>query len=124
MSMLLGIPNSNYITLDTTATYGYRFIEQFDKYDIRTKGGSLFTYITAQGNYNTFKIPMSFVTSSDRSLINSWFSTATDLRFIEDNTFANSYYTVRLVGKTDPFTVFKKPYFRQFYDGELVLETV
>ena len=79
MSILLGVPNSSYINLDTTATYGYRFIEQFDKYDIRTKGGSLFTYITAQGNYNTFKIPMSFVESSDRSLINSWFSTANDI---------------------------------------------
>ena len=124
MSILLGVPNSSYIALDTMADYGYNFTENQDKYDLRTKGGKLFSYVTPAGKFNTFRIPLRFVNSSDRSLINSWFSTATDLRFIEDNTFATSYYTVRITGKTDPLNKFVEPYFRQFYDGELVLETV
>ena len=124
MSILLGVPNSSYIVLDELAGYGYSFSENQDKYDIRTKGGKLFTYITPAGKYNSFRIPMRLVNSSDRSLINSWFSTATDLRFIEDNTFATSYYTVRITGRTDPFTKFVEPYFRQYYEGQLVLETV
>jgi hypothetical protein len=124
MSMLLGLANSSYISLDTTAGYGYDFAEELDKYDIRTKGGKLFTYITPAGAFTTFKIPLRFVNSSDRSVINSWFVTGTDLRFIEDNTFANSFYTVRITGKREPLTKFVEPYFRQFYDGELVLETV
>jgi len=121
--ILLGVANSSYVTLTNYAGYGYSFTENLDKQDIRTKGGSLFSYITPASTYNTFKIPLSFVNSSDRSQINSWFSTATDLRFIEDDSFPNSFYTVRIMGKKDPFTRFPVPFFRQYYDGEIVIET-
>ena len=124
MSILLGVPNSSYIILDELAGYGYDFSETLDKQDIRTRGGSLFSYITPAGSFHRFKIPMRFVNSSDVSLINSWFTTATDLRFIEDNTFTTSYYTVRITGRVSPFTKFVQPYFRQFYDGQLVIETI
>ena len=100
--ILLGVANSSYVTLTNYAGYGYSFTENLDKQDIRTKGGTLYTYITPSSTYNTFKIPLSFVNSSDRSQIKSWFSTATDLRFIEDDSFPNSFYTVRIMGKKDP----------------------
>ena len=122
-NMLLGVANSSYVTLTNYAGYGYTFTDNFDKVDIRTKGGTLFSYITPSSTYQSFKIPLSYVTSSDRSQINSWFSTATDLRYIEDDSFPNSYYSVRIVGRTDPFTKFHPPYFRQKYDGEIVIET-
>ena len=91
MAMLLGIPNSGYITLDEVAGYDYRFTNNLDKKDIRTKGGKLFTYITPASKYQTFTIPATYVTSSDRSIVNSFFETGADLRFIEDDTFANSF---------------------------------
>jgi hypothetical protein len=122
-NMLLGVANSSYVTLSNIAGYGYTFTENLDKVDIRTKGGTLFSYITPASTYQSFKIPMSLVTSSDRAQINSWFTTATNLRFIEDDDFPNSYYNVRITGRTDPFNKFPVPYFRQYYDGEIVIET-
>ena len=124
MAMLLGIPNSSYITLDNIVGYGYEFQRNLDKRDIRTKGGKLFTYITPASTFRRFEIPTTFVTSSDVSIVNSWFSTGTDLRFIEDDTYANSYFDVRIVGTSEPYNKFIAPYFRQFYSGEIVIETI
>ena len=121
--MLLGVPNSSYIELQDQAGYGYNFQEELNKKDIRTKGGDLYTYITPASTFHRWSIPMTYVNSSKVSQINSWFRTATDLRFIEDNTFANSYYTVRIVGVGTPFTKFDMPYFRTYYAGEIVIET-
>ena len=83
MSMLLGLPNSGYVTLDDTAQYGYEFSRVLDKKDIRTTGGKLFTYIVPDGQFRRFTIPATFVNSSDRSVINSFFVTGTDIRFID-----------------------------------------
>ena len=52
MAMLLGVPNSSYINLTDLAGYGYTFSTNYDKQDIRTKGGKLFTYITPSSTYN------------------------------------------------------------------------
>ena len=123
MAILLGVPNSSYITITDHASYGYRFGAQLDKKDIRTKGGKLFTYITPASTFRRFKIPMTYVESSDVSLINSYFTTATNLRYIEDDTFPNSFYNVRIVGVAELFTSFQKPYFRQKYAGEITIET-
>jgi hypothetical protein len=124
MAMLIGIPNSSYITLDDIAGYGYQFEKEFDKKDIRTKGGALFTYVTPASKYHKFTLPLTYVSSSDVSLINSYFETGTDLRFIEDDTFANSFFEVRITGMTAPFTKFMQPYFRQLYAGTITLETI
>jgi hypothetical protein len=115
MAMLLGVPNSSYITLSDHAGYGYRFGATVDKKDIRTKGGKLFTYITPASTFREFKIPLSFVNSND--------VTGTDLRFIEDDTFANSFYNVRILGVKEPFVSYNEPYFRQKYAGEVLLQT-
>ena len=124
MAQLLGLPNSAYITIGESATYGYTFEQTFDKKDIRTKGGKLFTYITPAGSFRRFRIPMTFVASSDLIIINSYFATCTNLRYIEDDTFPNSFYEVRITGMTEPFTQFIKPYFRQHYAGEVIIETI
>ena len=121
---LLRVPNSSYIIFSDITGYGYNFTHNIDKKDMRTKGGTLFTYVTATGNFSRFNLPTSFVSSSDVSIINSWFSTATDLRFIESDDFPNSYYTVRITGRVEPFTSFNQPYFRQYYKGSVVIETV
>ena len=121
--ILLGVPNSSYIVL-TDVDYDYSFTTEQERYDIRTKGGSLFSYLMPESTYKRFILPMSFVSSSNQSLVGSWHSTATDLRYIEDSSFANSYYTVRIVGTTQPFTKFVQPYFRQEYEGQLVIETI
>ena len=124
MAQLLGLPNSAYITIGESATYGYTFEQTFDKKDIRTKGGKLFTYITPAGSFRRFRIPMTFVASSDVSIINSYFATGTNLRYIEDDTFPYSFYELIITGMTEPFTQFIKPSFRQHYAGEVIIETI
>jgi hypothetical protein len=123
-SILLGVPNSSYIEIQDETGYGYSFNERLNKKDIRTKGGDLYTYITPASTFNTWTIPMTYVSSSKVAQVNSWFRTATDLRFIEDDTFANSYYSVRIVGVRAPFSKFDLPYFRTYYAGEIVIETI
>ena len=81
-------------------------------------------YRTPASTFRRFEIPTTFVTSSDVSIVSSWFSTGTDLRFIEDDTFANSYFDVRIVGTTEPYNRFIQPYFRQLYAGTITLETI
>jgi len=122
-NILLGIPNSGYIILDS-AGYGYKFETTFNRNDIRTKDGTLFSYVLPNSDSKKWDIPLKFVNSSQVSHINSWWSTATDLRYIEDDSFANSYYAVRIVGKKDTITKFVEPYFRQRYEGSLVIETI
>ena len=123
-NILLGVPNSSYIILSDNSGYGYKSGEEQNRAEIRTKDGKLFTYISPASTYRKIEIPMKFVNSSDVSLINSYWSTATDLRYIEDDSFPNSFYNVRIVGKTEPFVKFVEPYFRQLYEGKVVLETI
>tara|TARA_Y100000592_G_C5455220_1_gene311010 strand:- start:444 stop:818 length:375 start_codon:yes stop_codon:yes gene_type:complete len=124
MAMLLGIPNSSFIEIGDTANYGYTFEKLYDKKDLRTKGGALFTYIVPQSSFRRFTVPATFVNSQNKSIINSWFSTASDLRFIEDDTFANSFFSVRIVGVSEPYDKYIQPYFRQFYSGTITFETI
>ena len=119
-NMKLGI-QAAFINL--TADYNYKFAQQIDRQDIRTKQGGLYTYIE-QGTFIKFKIPSSWVTSSDRSLVNSWWSAGTTLRLLENDDFPSSYYLVRIVSVEEPFQTFTKPYFQQYYEGEIILETI
>lgn len=111
---LIGIAN---------VSYGFEQSEVLDRQDIRTKAGGLFTFIES-GTFSRFKLPMSWVSSLDRSLVNSWWKTATDLTFLLDSDFPSSSFTVRITKNEEPFQSFVQPYFQQFYEGELVLETI
>jgi len=115
-------PVGSYVTLTNIAGYGYRFAETIDRKDIRTKG-QLYTYIQ-NGSWHKLKIPASYVNSADRSLINSWWKTATNLLFFEDSDQTSTYHTVRIMGVQEPFQSFVRPYFRTYYAGEIILETV
>lgn len=114
VNSLISIPN---------VSYGFTQTEVLDRQDIRTKSGGLFTFIET-GTFHQFKLPMSWVNSLDRSLVNSWWKTATDLTFLLDSDFPSSLFTVRIMKKEEPFQTFVQPYFQTFYEGELVLETI
>lgn len=116
-------PVGSYITLTDKMDYRYEFAETLDRKDIRTKQGQLYTYI-GQGNWRRFRLPMSWVSSSDRSLINSWWKTGTDLLFFEDSDQTSVFFDVRIVGVQEPFQSFVKPYFQTYYQGEVILETI
>lgn len=53
----------------------------------RRRDGSLKSY-QEPGNFEKFEIPLSWVSSGDRALVNSWAENITDLRLIPDSDFA------------------------------------
>ena len=108
--------------IDLPAQYDYRAGEVLDRRDARALHGALTTYIEPTG-FRRFTIPLTHVTSLERSLINSWWSSGSELRFVEDNTYPFSFTAVRLVGDNTPVTKVVQPYADQ-YSGEIVLETV
>lgn len=112
-------------------TPGFGFeqaLTMVNRQDHRTKEGTLYTYIET-GTFRRFALPWSFVNSSERSLVNSWWVSGQDLRFILDSSFSSSFYTVRIMEVEEPFQAFVKPYgigdsaSQPLWDGEIVLET-
>ena len=115
-------PVGSYINLTDNTGYDYTFAETINRHDSRVKQGQLYTYIQ-DGSWYKFKLPASWINSSYRSLINSWWRTATDLRFYEDSDQPN-YFAVRIMTSKEPFQKFRKPYFQTYYEGEIILETI
>lgn len=119
-NMQLGTVGS-YITLYPDYTFSNAL--NIQREDVRTKYGSLYTYIQ-QGTHRIIRIPETWVSSMNKNLVNSWWQTGTNLRFIEDNSNPSSYYTVRIMGIEEAYQTYVKPYFQQFNSGELILETI
>lgn len=106
------------------------FGEQFEREDHRTRNKALFTYIEPN-TFDEWKLSLSWISSSDRTLTSSWQQTATDLTFIPDNDFPSSFHTVRIMGKKEPFRKFTAtPYggfnagSQVFYSGEIIIQTI
>lgn len=111
------------LAIDVDPLYDYTFEENIQREDVRTKEGGLITYIQP-GTFNRFTLPLTWVTSRDRSFVNSWWRTGADLRFIENTDSPGSFFDVRITGGQEPFTTFVRPYYQQFYAGEIILETI
>jgi len=123
MSVQLG-PVNSLITL--TPNWNFEQALTFvSRQDQRTKTGDLYTYIET-GRFRRFTIPWSYVNSSQRTLVNSWWETGLDLFLTVD---VNSY-AVRIMGNEEPFQSFVRPYGPDgisgtvLYDGEIVVETL
>lgn len=115
------IPMSPQVTF--LPTYGYKRAKNIQRSDHRTIGGGLYTYIE-KGNFTQFKVPMTFVNSEQYGLINSWWRSGATLRWAEDDAYPDSYHTVKIVSKEDPFQTFQAPHFQVYYEGEIVMETI
>jgi hypothetical protein len=110
----------SYITLNPE--YDYAFPEIKDQVDHRSLSGVLFSY-----KFNIikkFEIPESFVNSSNRSLVNSWWSDNTELALFEDFPDIGSGWKVRIINKEEPYPQFERPYFLTQHKGTLMLETI
>lgn len=120
MSSQLG-PVGSYISF--SIKYDYQYTRQaVVKSIVHGKQGS--GGITSQGSFHGFSFMLNTVTSSQKSLVNSWWTTSTDLRFIEDTTFPSSFYDVRIVNQESLFQEFRPPYFDVYFTGEVLLETI
>lgn len=115
-------PPSSLITINPS--YGAELTETMvNRQDLRTKEAALFTYIE-NGRFNEFRFPLTWVTSSERSLVNSWWVTALNLELQLDSDFPSSKFDVRIMGGEEPFQRHHRPYFRTFYRGEVILQEI
>jgi hypothetical protein len=121
--MKLGLSNTDVASLEIALSpnYDYTFEGKLDKEDVRAHGGMFSKKIAS---HILFTIPEEWVTTSQRSIVNSWWSTGTNLKFIENHTKANSTHIVRIIGSEEPYQNFRLPYYDTLRTGELTLETI
>lgn len=118
MSMRLG-PTGSLVTI--VPEYSFAIAKTKEEARHRAHSGKLYQYLF--NVYSKFEIPLNWVSSSDRTLMNSWWETNTNLEFYDDVEGApSSFFDVRITNDIDPFPSFVRPYFQEFYEGTLVLE--
>lgn len=84
----------------------------------RTRDGGLYVY--TWGTFKKFKLPVSYVNSNFRSVVNSWWESGAELVLTTEN--GTSINSVQLRNKSIPIAKVIKPYEDQF-QGTLILET-
>jgi len=116
MTFRLFVDSSNGV--DVNPEWDYK--EQQEKIESRhrTRDGSEYAY--KWGQYTKIKFKVTYVDSSFKALVNSWWNTNTDLLFME--TGGTSVTSVHLTNKTQPVESFMKPY-TDLFGGTLELET-
>lgn len=111
-----------YITFEPE--YDFEPIIKAKKNEYRTVDGTLYTY--QFGKWNHWKVPLSWVNSWDKSVINSWWENREKLFFHDEDhdTYPHSYYQVKIMNNESPFDRYQLPYFQQKFKGEMILETI
>lgn len=84
----------------------------------RPRSGTQYRY--KWGYYSEFKFSVDFVNSRDASIINSWWSTNTELLFMDEDT--TKVYSVVFQNSDQPLTTRNKPLLDQF-KGKIELGT-
>jgi hypothetical protein len=118
--MRLEVVSGTGVTLEPT--FDYRFNEVQEKSINRTITGVLGTFVNSPG-FTRFEVPISFISSSDRAVVNSWYNSTSTLQFSEDQGVSD-VTTVRIMGEVEPFPQYADPYEFIEYAGMLVLESV
>lgn len=104
-------------------TYGFRENKQVNNTNRRTVGGSLHSY-KLLGHSWRYTVPLTFVSSDEREVLNRWWADQTELQFYFDTASASgvSFQTVRceISNRTMPFGT-RSPFQSDKYDGILHL---
>jgi len=103
--------------------YGYKNKRTLDRILSRGIDGDLRVY-TGPGEHRRISAPVSWVSSADASVINSWWQTGTSLRFIENDNYTNSYQNVRIIGNKQPLDQHQYMHYGEYLTGTLIMETV
>lgn len=86
--------------------------------DARTHDGTL--YIRRWYTYDSLKVPVKYVPASDYSVINSWWSTNTQLLLFISNSGTTDVRTVYITNDSRPLPSYSNPY-DDHYDGVIEL---
>lgn len=115
MSWLLFPSSGNHVTLEPE--WNFTRADKKEETEHRTRAGKRYVY--KWGEYKKFKFDVQHVSSSTAAIVNSWWSSNTDLLFMESG--ASAVYSVQLVNAELPFGKYVKPYTDK-YIGTIELE--
>jgi len=104
--------------LDVEPEWSYE--DRTTKMEDRHRARSSVEYVYKWSEYNVFNVPVMYVNSEFRAIVNSWWSSNTDLKWMEEGTAA--VYNVRITNKNKPIGKHVAPYRDQF-EGIIELES-
>lgn len=116
MSWILFISSGN----DVTFTPEWDFERNDKKVENIHRGRSGRSWVYKWGSYSAWKFSASFISSRDMSVVNSWWSTNSELKLMESG--VSGVYSVRLMNKDYPIGQYVKPY-TTLFKGTIELET-
>lgn len=109
------------LTIDFNPSEGYTIPQHYGEFKGRSLNGNLYIY----QNYANYKweIPISVMSASNASLVNSWKYQDTELAFFPDYTEnPGVVFVVKLVNDTLPLDEMIGAYWNRTYKGKLILE--
>ena len=113
----LFVDSSNGVDVDPTWAY----LELGEKVESRHRVRSGRSYVYRWGGFEKFEVPVSYVDSNFKSIVNSYWDSNADLLFMEVGV-ASSVTSVRIVNEALPVGGRIAPYTDQFI-GVIELET-
>ena len=115
MSYLLFPSSGNHVSFEPE--WDFERTDTQVKNEHVTRAGKRYVY--KWGSYVKFAFGVTFASSSDAAVVNSWFITNTKLLFL--STSDTAVYSVMLIGSDIPFSKFQKPYTDR-YMGKIELQ--
>ena len=116
MSFILYVDSNNGVTV--YPEYNSKFSAKKVETRQRVRDGGEFVY--KWGEYDALKIGVSFVNSSFRAIVNSWWSSNTNLLWVE--TGETNVTSVHLINKAQPIDTNIKPH-NDLFKGKIELGT-
>jgi hypothetical protein len=110
-------------TMDFDSTPGYRKPGIQNRLNARALLGTLYDYNVFNKKY--YSVPMDFVNTTDKSIIDGWFVNRNTITFYPD--YANNpatYYLVKIMNKSNPLDSFAGPNWETFFRGTLEIEEI
>lgn len=104
--------------IDVEPTWDYE--DKTQKIEDRHRSRGAKEYVYKWSEYSVFSVPVTYVSSEFKSIVNSWWSSNTNLQWMEEGT--SNVYNVRLVNDNVPIGKNIAPYTNQF-EGVLELES-
>ena len=104
--------------LDIDPEYDYEEGAEKQESSHRSMTGRLYKY--KWGSFRSFKFSTQFVNSSFMSIVNSWWESNTELKFMKTN--GTEVYSVRIENRETPIRQVIEPY-DDLFKGRIELET-
>lgn len=116
MAYLLFVSSGSGVTIEPT--YQYKEVDDKIEQVIRTRSGRRYNYLW--GSFKKWSLPVEFVTSSFKAIVNSYWASNANLLFKSES--SSAVYSVQLTNNTLPIGQLIKPY-EDMFKGVIEVET-